>query len=66
MLSLYPLDGLLLATNSRKRSRIKTMVDVSNQHWNEDGSITIILNSIEEVEEFVECMNIWNNRMYEE
>ena len=42
------------------------MVDVSNQHWNEDGSITIILNIIEEVEEFVECMNIWNNRMYEE
>lgn len=42
------------------------MVDVSNQHWNEDGSITIILNSIEEVEEFVECMIIWNNRMYEE
>lgn len=42
------------------------MVDVSNQHWNEDGSITIILNSIEEVEEFVERMNIWNNRMYEE
>lgn len=36
------------------------MVDVSNQHWNEDGSITIILNSIEEVEEFVECVNIWN------
>lgn len=35
-----------------------------------DGSCndehTIILNSIEEVEEFVECMNIWNNRMYEE
>lgn len=26
------------------------MVDVSNQHWNEDGSITVILNSIEEVE----------------
>lgn len=23
------------------------MVDVSNQHWNEDGSITVILNSIE-------------------
>lgn len=21
---------------------------------------------LEEVEEFVECMNIWNNRMYEE
>ena len=36
------------------------MVHVSNQHWNEDGSITIILNSIEEVEEFVECVNIWN------
>ena len=36
------------------------MVDVSNQHWNEDGSITIILNSIEEVEELVECVNIWN------
>lgn len=33
------------------------MVDVSNQHWNDDGSCTIILNSIEEVEEFVECMN---------
>ena len=42
------------------------MVDVSNQHWNDDGSCTIILNRIEEVEEFVECMNIWNNRMYEE
>lgn len=42
------------------------MVDVSNQHWNDDGSCTIILNSIEEVEEFVKCMNIWNNRMYEE
>ena len=36
------------------------MVDVSNQHLNEDGSITIILNSIEEVEEFVGCVNIWN------
>lgn len=33
---------------------------------NEDGSVHIMLNSIEEVEEFVECMNIWNNRMYEE
>lgn len=42
------------------------MVDVSNQHYNEDGSITVILNSIEEAKEFVECMNIWNNRMYEE
>lgn len=42
------------------------MVDVSKQHLNGDGSITIIFNSIEEVEEFVECMNIWNNRMYEE
>lgn len=41
------------------------MVDVSNQHWNEDGSITIIFNSIEEVEEFVECVNIWNG-VYEE
>ena len=29
------------------------MVDVSNQQWNKDGSITIILNSIEEVEELV-------------
>ena len=36
------------------------MVDVSNQHWNEDRSITIILNSIEEVEELVDCVNIWN------
>ena len=42
------------------------MVDVSNQHWNEDGSITVILNSIEEVEEFVECINICNNRIDEE
>lgn len=32
------------------------MVDVSNQHWNEDGSITVILNSIEEAEEFVLCL----------
>ena len=31
------------------------MVDISNQHWNEDGSITVILNSIEEVEEFVKA-----------
>lgn len=52
--------------NELSKVEDKTMVDVSNQHWNEDGSITIILNSIEEVEEFVECMNIWNNRMYEE
>lgn len=36
------------------------MVDVSNQHWNEDGSITIILNSIEELKEFIECINIAN------
>lgn len=42
------------------------MVDVSNQHWNEDGSITIILNSIEEVEEFVECANIWNKMCEDE
>lgn len=42
------------------------MVDISNQHWNEDGSITVILNSIEEVEEFVECVNIWNNRTCED
>ena len=42
------------------------MVDVSNQHWNEDGSITVILHSIEEVEEFVECINIYNNRIDEE
>ena len=42
------------------------MVDVSNQHWNEDGSITIILNSIEEVEEFVECVNIWNKMCEDE
>lgn len=41
------------------------MVDVSNQHWNEDGSITVILNSIEEVEEFVECINICN-KMWED
>ena len=41
------------------------MVDVSNQHWNEDGSITVILNSMEEVEEFVECVNI-SNKMYED
>ena len=42
------------------------MVDVSNQHWNKDGSITIILNSIEEVEEFVECVNIWNKMCEDE
>ena len=42
------------------------MVDVSNQHWNEDGSITIILNSIEEVDEFVECVNIWNKMCEDE
>lgn len=42
------------------------MVDVSNQHWNEDGSITIILNSIEEVEEFVEYVNIWNKMCEDE
>lgn len=41
------------------------MVDVSNQHWNGDGSITVILNSIEEVEEFVECINI-SNGVYDE
>ena len=35
------------------------------KYWKEDGSITIILNSIEEVEEFVECVNIWN-RMCED
>ena len=32
------------------------MVDVSNQHWDKDGSITIILNSIEEDDELVECV----------
>lgn len=32
----------------------------------ERGTKVMILNSIEEVEEFIECMNIWNNRMYEE
>lgn len=42
------------------------MVYVSNQHWNEDRSITIILNSIEEVEEFVECVNIWNKMCEDE
>ena len=42
------------------------MVDISNQHWNEDGSITIILNSIEEVEELVECFNIWNKMCEDE
>ena len=42
------------------------MVDVSNQYWNEDGSITIILNSIEEFEEFVECANIWNKMCEDE
>ena len=42
------------------------MVDVSNQHWNKDGSITIILNSIEEVEEFVECINICNKMCEDE
>ena len=42
------------------------MVDVSNQHWNEDGSITIILNSIEEVEELVECVNICNKMCEDE
>ena len=29
------------------------------------GALLIILNSIEEVEEFVECVNIWNG-VYEE
>ena len=47
MLSLYENGGIV-------------MVDVSNQHCNEDGSITIILNSIEAVEDFVECVNIRN------
>ena len=42
------------------------MVDVSNQHWNKDGSITIILNSIEEVEELVECVNICNKMCEDE
>lgn len=43
------------------------MVDVSNQHYNEDGSITVILNDIKEVEEFVDCVNIWNKMCeYEE
>ena len=42
------------------------MVDVSNQHWNEDGSITIRLNSIEEVEEIVEWVNIWNKMCEDE
>ena len=42
------------------------MVDVSNQHWNKDGSITIILNSIEEVEELVECVNIYNKMCEDE
>ena len=53
MLSLYENGGIV-------------MVDVSNQHWNEDGSITIILNSIEEVEEFVECVNIWSKMCEDE
>ena len=42
------------------------MVDVSNHHWNEDRSITIILNSIEEVEEFIEYVNIWNKMCEDE
>ena len=42
------------------------MVDVSNQHWNEDRSITIILNSIEEVEELVDCVNICNKMCEDE
>ena len=42
------------------------MVDISNQHWNEDGSITIISNRIEEVEECVECVNIWNKTREDE
>ena len=49
-----------------KEKQDKTMVDVSNQHWNEDGSITVILNSIEEAEEFVECVNIWNKMCEDE
>lgn len=60
------LEAYVVGNKFDKEKQDKAMVDVSNQHWNEDGSITIILNSIEEVEEFVECMNIWNNRMYEE
>lgn len=42
------------------------MVDVSNQHWGKDGSITIILNSIEEDDELVECVNIWNKMCEDE
>ena len=42
------------------------MVDVSNQHWNKDGSITIILNSIEEDDELVECVNICNKMCEDE
>ena len=42
------------------------MVDLSNQHLNKDGSITIILNSIEEVDELVECANIWNKMCEDE
>lgn len=41
------------------------MVDVSNQHYNEDGSITVILNGIEEIKEFIECINI-SNGVYDE
>lgn len=36
------------------------MVDISNQHSNKDGSVTIILNSIGEAKEFIECINIAN------
>lgn len=36
------------------------MVDISNQHINEDGSITISFKDIEEAKEFVECVNIAN------
>ena len=42
------------------------MVDLSNQHLNKDGSITIILNSIEEVDELVECAYIWNKMCEDE
>ena len=43
-----------------KYLKIKNMVDISNQHINEDGSITISFKDIEEAKEFVECVNIAN------
>ena len=63
----FPSKNMVVIGNKfEKEKQDKTMVDVSNQHWNEDGSITVILNSIEEIEEFVVCVNIWNKMCEDE